>query len=98
MLQSYERGFAVMTKELDAFSFEHRDLETCKRYCRNDCVIVEQIPYVCGFSLRIMWLRHNFGLRYDKYSRRLSLWHLQIQLTKEYTHKNGNVVYTPQSE
>lgn len=22
MLQSYERGFAVMTKELDAFSFE----------------------------------------------------------------------------
>lgn len=98
MLRDYERGYAVMDKDLSAYSFECVDLETCKRYCRDGSVIVEKIPYVCGFSLRVWVSRFNHGLKYDKYSRRLSLWRLQIQTGKEYEHKNGKIVYTAPEE
>ena len=55
MLRNYERGYAVMTKELDAFSFESDSIESCKRYCFNGDVIVERIPYVNGFNVRVRW-------------------------------------------
>lgn len=48
MLESSRKGYAVMTKELDAYSFEDESLEACKRWCMSGYVIVEQIPYVMG--------------------------------------------------
>lgn len=98
MLRDYERGYAVMDKDLSGYFFEDVDLEACKRYCRDDAVIVEKIPYVCGFSLRVWVSRFNHGLNFDKYTRRLSLWRLQIQAGKEYEHRNGKIVYRASEE
>ena len=96
MLQRYERGYAVMNKELNAYSFEDRDFETCKKYCRPGYVIVERIPKVCGFCIRVWWSKYSDGIRYNP--RTLSLWHLNIQLHNEYCHKCGKVVYTAPSK
>ena len=95
MLRSYERGYAVMSRDLKAYSFEDTSLESCKRYCREDCVIVERIPIKCGFSLRIWDAGYNLGFNYDKYSRRLSLGRLQILTSDEFRHKIGKIVYDP---
>lgn len=50
MLDSNERGYAIMTKDLDGISLQDRSIEVCKRYCRNDYVIAERIPYKIGYS------------------------------------------------
>lgn len=93
MLRSYEKGFAVMNKELNALSFEG-DLETCKRYCRNGDVITERIPYVYGFSIRVVWHKFwfrpiSFRIRY----REANFFYLHIKWYKEFTHKTGKIVY-----
>ena len=91
MLQSNRKGFAVMTKELDAYSFEDESLKTCKEYCRPGYVIVEQTPYVMGYSVRVVW--HKFATPfYFKYSYKNILW-LHWSVEKVYGHRVGKIVY-----
>ena len=93
MLRNYERGYAVMNKELDAYSFEDESLEKCKRYCRNGDVIVEQIPYVNGFQIRVRFYKPWKWIRFERYSNQFNIGYLHIQWNKEYSHKNGEIVY-----
>jgi hypothetical protein len=93
MLASNVQGFAVMNSELTAFSFEHHDLSVCKTYCRRGSVIVEMIPVICGFNLRIcfykIWRLAYFG----KFGMKNILW-FHWSIGKEYKHKKGKIVYT----
>jgi hypothetical protein len=68
MFRDNERGYAVMTKDLHAFSLEDSSLEVCKRYCRNDYVIAERIPCKIGYSIRIVWHKFwkPFYFKYDQ--------------------------------
>lgn len=91
MLDSRNFGYAVMNRELTAYSLEDTNLETCKRYCRNGDVIAEKIPYVCGLSIRFMWHKFNKPF-YFKYSYKNFLW-LHWSANKEYLHKTGKVVF-----
>lgn len=94
MLKSYKYGYAVMTKDLDAYSFKDMDIEKCKKYCRNGYVVVKQIPYVAGFSIRIMW--HDFYKPFCfKFKYHNILW-VHWNCNKEYLHKVGDVVYENQ--
>lgn len=97
MLPSYRPGFAVMSRDLTAYSFEDESLESCKRYCFNDDVIVEMIPYVNGFSVTFRKWPYRWGkmIRYDKYSKSLYVWKFQVQFGKEYYHRKGKIVYDP---
>jgi hypothetical protein len=91
MLNSNEKGYAVMNKKLTAYSLEDTNLETCKRYCHNGDVIAERIPYTCGFSVRIMWYKFwkPFHFKYHPFN---ILW-LHFSFQKEQLHKTGRVVY-----
>ncbi len=91
MLNSRSFGYAVMSRELDAYAFKDEKIENCKRYCYNGYVIAEQIPYVCGFSIRIVW--HSFHKLFCfKYRYYNILW-LHWSVSKEYLHKTGKIVY-----
>jgi hypothetical protein len=91
MLDSNRKGYAVMNKELNAFSFMDESLETCKRYCRGEYVIVEQIPYKVGYLIRFVWYKFYkpFCFRYDQKN---ILW-FHWSITKEYAHKKGKIVF-----
>ena len=89
-LQSNEFGYAVMTKDLKAYSFSHREVKVCKEYCRGDHVIVEQIPRVFGFSIRVYWARCHERISF-KYNTK-NIFRLHWSVSKEYTHKNGKIV------
>lgn len=93
MLDSYMRGYAVMNKELTAYSLQSEDLETCKRYCHKGNVVVEQIPYVNGIQIRIRFFKPYKWLEYQKSCSQFNIGWLHIQWLKEYTHKCGKVVY-----
>jgi hypothetical protein len=96
MLLDYQRGYSVRTrKDLKLISFESESLEDCKRFCLDDSVIVEVYPVKCGFNLRVWKSTYNSGFNYDKYSKRLDLWKLHVQVIPEYTHKNGKIVFDP---
>lgn len=95
MLRTNEHGFAVMNKELDAYSLEDINLETCKKYCKNGYVIAKRTPYVAGFSLRVMWYRWHKVIDF-KYSIKNVLW-IHWNTYKEYLHKTGEVVYTSEN-
>lgn len=92
MLNNRDYGYAVMNKELTAYSFEDISLESCKRYCRNGDVIVEKIPYVAGFSVRVMWYKHYKPFEFKKRYGCNILW-LHINWNNEYLHKNGEIVF-----
>lgn len=91
MLSSNRCGYATMNKELNAYSIEDESLETCKRYCRGTDVVVERLPVVRGFSIRIMWYKFWKPI-YFKYNPKNILW-LHWSINKEYFHKNGNIVF-----
>lgn len=93
MLDNYRFGYAIMNKDLTGYSFKSESLEDCKRYCFNGDVIVEQIPYVYGIQIRIRFYKPWKWLYYDKYSNQVNIGRLHIQWIKEYTHKNGKVVF-----
>ena len=94
MLHNYERGYAVMTKSLDAFSFQSPDIETSKRYCKNGDVIVDRIPYKCGISLRITWHKYwHKPIYFKKLYREGNVFYLHFNWNNEYMHKNGKVIY-----
>jgi hypothetical protein len=93
MLQDDRKGYAVMTKDLTGISFEDVNLETCKKYLYPDSVIVERIPVVRGFSIRILFLNSMYHL----ISSHNFLW-LYFWFNKEYIHKCGKIVYPEQTQ
>lgn len=96
MLRSRDFGYAVMNKKLTAIGGEFDDIETCKRYCVSGDVIAERIPYVRGFSIKVMWYEFHrpFNFKYGHYN---ILW-LHWNVSKKYLHKTGKVVYPTPSE
>ena len=94
MLDSNRKGYAVMNKDLSAYSFEDESLENCKRYCYNDSVIAERIPYICGISIKFMWFEY-WKPFYFKYGMNNILW-FHWSIRKEYLHKTGKIVYKNQ--
>jgi hypothetical protein len=86
------RGYAVMNKELDSYGIEDAGLETCKKYCRGTDVVVERLPVVRGFSIRIMWREYCKPFEIRKYLNKNILW-LHWSVNKEYQHKNGKIVF-----
>lgn len=93
MLDSNRKGYAVMSEDLKGYSFEDESLETCKRYCRKGYVIVEQIPYKCGFSISIIWRKwyKPFDLHYNE----KNIFWLHWRISYNYLHRTGKTVYTP---
>ena len=96
MLYDYQRGYSVRSRDLHSISFESQSIEDCKRFCHNDSIIVEMIPVKCGFNLRIWFSDYNRGIKYDKYANSLYLGKLVIQVTPEWKHKIGKIVYDSQ--
>lgn len=92
LLNGREHGFAVMNKELTAFSLEDISLDTCKRYCRKDCVVVKRIPYVCGFEIRVTWI-NDWYKPFDFKGILKNIFWLHWSINKIYLHKNGEIVY-----
>lgn len=95
MLPNYQEGYSVQTRDLSGISFESQSLDDCKKYCREDTVIVKLTPVKCGFNLRIWYSKSNRGIKYDRYCKCLSLWKLNFQIIPEWSHKVGKVVYDP---
>lgn len=93
MLDRQRKGYAVMTEELDAYSFEDESLETCKRYCRKGYVVAEQIPVAYGFSLRVTWHKYHKPIYLKLRWREMNIFWLHIRWNKEYTHKTGKIVF-----
>lgn len=93
MLRDNEKGYAVMNKQLDAFSFEG-DLERYKKYCKNGDVIVERIPYKFGMSIRITWRKYSSKpIQFKKRYGQANIFYLHFNWHDEYTHKTGKIVY-----
>ena len=93
MLRSNEFGYAIMNKELDAYSFEDISLETCKKYCRNGDVIAKQIPCIVGFSIRIMWYKWDKIIDFNRRYKSGNIFWFHFYWNKEYLHKTGEIVY-----
>lgn len=93
MLNNNQYGYAVMNKELDAYSFEDHNLENCKRYCRNGDVIVERIPYVSGFSIKLMWYKSDIIFSFKKRYGYMDIWRLHIYWNSEHLHRTGKIMY-----
>jgi hypothetical protein len=91
-------GYAIVSKTiLDdetykkgrfGISLSDRDLETCKRYCRKDQIVVRTYLAVLSKSFTIKWIVKYpcFG-KSNKYAtcKYIQLWHLRIELDTKYT-------------
>lgn len=91
-------GYAVVSRDIldDAvykkgrfgISLHDRYLDTCKRDCRNDSIVVRTYRVVCARYLELRWIQKypHFGkssrLSNPRYIR---LWHLQIGWGVDYT-------------
>lgn len=93
-------GYAIVSKDiLDdtvykrghfGISLDGRDLETCKRYCRKDQIVVRTYQTVLskGFSIRWIFKYPRFAKSHRLSSPRyIQLWHLIIEW--ETRHTNG---------
>lgn len=103
-------GYAVVSKDIldDAvykkgrfvISLHDRCLETCKRYCRNDSIVVRTYQTVFCRFIKFKWVRkypefrhHSSRLDNPKY---LQLWHLRIEWGTDYTDDyERKAVYAP---
>jgi hypothetical protein len=95
MLESHKKGFAVMSKDLSGISFESDILDVCKIYCKNSDVIAERIPHVCGISIDIYWFEISYWYKpiyFPKYGQKNIFW-LHFELSKNYFHKTGKIVF-----
>lgn len=93
MLKTNSYGYAVMNKELDSYSFESIDLETCKKYCQNGNVIVKRIPYVIGINFTFQWFKPDKWFKIEKRLKYINIFYLHLSWDKEYSHKNGEIIY-----
>lgn len=94
MLESYRSGYAVMSADRTGISFESETIETCKRYCGDDYVIVRVTPKVMGFSLTVNFFKkwhRPFGFK--KYNRIKNILWMHFYFTKEYSAHYGEIIY-----
>ena len=84
-----------MNADMTGYSLTDEDFETCKRYCRPGCVVVEMIPRRDGFALDVEWYK-PFKCEYLSFSKRdgrlVVLW-LHVSWRPLYRHKIGRVLY-----
>lgn len=85
--------YAVMTPQLDAYSLLDSDLKTCIRHCRGNYVVVEQIPALRGFSVRLLLIKHDKPFSFNVRLRRMNILNVHIFWEKEYLTKPGKIVY-----
>lgn len=91
-------GYAVVSKDIldDAFykkgkfgiSLDGMDLETCKRYCYGDRIVVKTYRDVCARYIELRWKNKypHFGKSHPHSNPRyIQLWHLQIRWGVDYT-------------
>lgn len=93
MLETYQKGYAVASKDLSGYSFQDESLESCKRCCRDGSVIIEMIPKVVGITLSV-WMQRFYDVYYFKYRSKNILW-LHWSTSKVYRHKQGRIVCQP---
>jgi len=92
MLDSYRKGYGVLSEDLTGISFESESLEECKKYCREGYVIAERIPYVSGFIIRIYWGRWYKPISF-RWETKNIFW-LHWSISKMYFHKTGKILFT----
>ena len=107
--EKHYTGFAVVSKDiLDdkvyksghfGISLSNRDFETCKRYCRDDSIVVRTYQAVFCRFIKIKWVRkypefrHSRRLENPKY---LQLWHLRFEWGTDYKYDSERTsVYDP---
>ena len=94
MLDSRERGYAVMSPDFNGIGFTSSNFEDCKRYCFNGDVIVEVTPKKCGFNIRFRYNKRFPLFEFRKYAPKI-FFKCQFIFDWEYTHKYGTkVLYT----
>lgn len=96
MLDSNQPGYAVMSEDRTGISFEDRSLETCKKYCREEDIIVKVTPKVCGFSVRVWLGRYDKLLSYSRFWKYANVFRLNVSWRKEFQHKYGEEVWRPE--
>ena len=94
MLRNDEHGYAVMSKELDSFSFEHIDLETCKKYCRNGDVIARRITFKSGINISFNWYKPHKCFEFKRRLRQMNIGWLNVAWNYNYLHRTGEVIYS----
>lgn len=93
MLNEYENGYAVMSRDLSGISGEFTDIETCKKYCRNG-VIAERVTKTRGFGIEISLFNYiQFGyMKQENFINIQFLW-FWITFRKIKRHITGKIVY-----
>ena len=103
-------GYAIVSKDImdDAvykkgafgISLCDRDLETCKRYCRKDQMVVRTYQDVLSRDFRLRWFGkypHFAKTRRHCIPHYIQLWHLRIEWGTEYTYGyERRAVYQPE--
>lgn len=72
-------GYQVRSADMTGISFEHRDLETCKRYCRKGYVIVSTYRKKGAFRISLTLGKRYRWWYYSKYSKLLDIAWLNIR-------------------
>lgn len=90
MLESNQKGYAVMSKDLSGISFESDNIKACLRYLRGDDVICELIPHVSGFSISFNWFHFYKWLSF-KHGMKNILW-IHWHYYKNHSHKTGKII------
>lgn len=96
--EKFYTGYAVVSKSiLDdktykngsfGISISDRDLETCKRYCHDDSIVVRTYRDVLARFVKFKWVRKYPEFRRSrKYENPsyIQLWHLRIECGTDYT-------------
>lgn len=88
-------GYQVRTKDLQGICFSHHSFDTCKKYCREDCVIVSTYAKTYGIKIRIFWQKHMRLFHWDKYANVFNMFNLHIGCEKLCRDAMDEVVYRP---
>lgn len=91
MLDSFRKGYAVMSPDLSGISFDDESLEVCKQYCYRDSVIVERIPYKCGITISFIWRSYYKPFQF-RYNEKNIFW-IHWQIDYRFLHKTGKIVF-----
>ncbi len=82
-------GYAVVTKDFSATSFSDYNLDTCKRYCRKEYVIIRTYRKKLGYEFRLCWMKwyKPFSFRFRWREANLLWFHI-----------NWSIIYTDEWE
>lgn len=87
-------GYAVVSRDRSGCSFEGECLETCKRYCRHDDIIVRKTRYRFGYGFRICWYKWYKPFQFRWRWRECNILKLHIRWEVIYGDKwDGEVVW-----